>query len=410
MTENNNISFDELSDAVIKQLNEQHYMDSTLIAYKRIYRRIREYMKQQGVSEYSPEMGQTFLSLQNVKPSTFSSYKCAVRRLDDLYCGKEYKCHHDNDSSEGIWPEYQELLSNYLTECINRGNKPGTIIHKRVSCKIFLNFLAENGYEDISLITADIITKALLLFTNKERYADIRLLLKYLYENKKIKQDYSEIIPRVKRRMPVPTVYTVDEIKRIENSVDTSTDTGIRNICILRLATRMGLRSGDIAKLKINEIDFTSGYISIIQEKTGLPLELHMPYEVSESIYLHLENSKKKHYSDDYVFHSMSAPYGQMTTSIIRHVVNDCMKRAEIDINGRKHGPHAFRSSLASSMINDDFSYETVRKILGHSDPNVIKHYAKTDIEKLRLCAVEPPKPSGLFNEYLSGKKVFHRV
>lgn len=61
-------------------------------------------------------------------------------------------------------------------------------------------------------------------------------------------------------------------------------------------------------------------------------------------------------------------------------------------------------------MVNDGASYETVRKILGHSDPDVIKHYAKTDIENLRLCSIEPPAPSGVFEDYLSGKKVIDRV
>ena len=255
-----------------------------------------------------------------------------------------------------------------------------------------------------------LIVKALLLFSNKDRYADIKMLLRYLYENGMVNRDYSEIIPRFKRRIPIPTVYTVEEIKRTEEAIDTSTDTGKRNIAIIRLATRMGLRSGDIARLRTTEIDFKSGYISIVQEKTNLPLELQMPAEVSDSIYMHLENSKKNHALDDYVFHSMSAPYGRLTTSIIRHIVNESMSRAGIDTAGRKHGPHAFRSSLASLMIQDDCSYETVRRILGHSDPNVIKHYAKTDIEKLRLCAIEPPEPVGLFSDYLTGKKVFQNV
>ena len=410
MTNHKSISLDELSTEVIKQLKEQHYMDSTLKTYERTYRRIKEYMERQGVFAYSPEIGQAFLAIQEVSQSTLSAYKCAVRRLSDYYNGMEYRCHHGNDTSAGICPEYQKLLSDYLEECIKKGNKSKTIVYKQFSCKKFLNFLAKNDCKDISRITADIITKALLLFNNTDRYADIRLFLKYLYENGQITRDYAAIIPKVKRPIPVPSVYTVDEIKRIESSIDVSTDTGIRNICIIRLASRMGLRSGDIAKLKISEIDFLSGYISIIQQKTGTPLKLQMPYDVSESLYLHIENSKKNLYSDEYVFHSMSAPYGQLSTSIIRHVVNDCMDKAQIDINGRKHGPHVFRSSLASSMIRDDSSYETVRRILGHSDPNVIKRYAKTDIEKLRLCALEPPKPSGMFHDYLSGEKVFCRV
>ncbi len=78
----------------------------------------------------------------------------------------------------------------------------------------------------------------------------------------------------------------------------------------------------------------------------------------------------------------MSAPYGRITTSIIRHLINDCMEKAGIEAGLRKHGPHAFRSSLASHMIDDNNSYDIVRKILGQADPNVIKHYAKTDIER----------------------------
>ena len=410
MTKRIYLTFDELTDAVIKQLKEQNYMDSTLIVYRRTYCRIHNYMKQIGIIEYTPKTGKDFLSIQEVQPSTFSSYKCAVRRLNDFYNQKEYRCHHENENVSQICDTYQEVLKDYLNYCRNKGNKPGTIVHKQKACTTFLNALCQNGYSDISMIDTDIIVKALLLFSNKDRYADIKMLLRYLYENGMVNRDYSEIIPRFKRRIPIPTVYTVEEIKRTEEAIDTSTDTGKRNIAIIRLATRMGLRSGDIARLRTTEIDFKSGYISIVQEKTNLPLELQMPAEVSDSIYMHLENSKKNHDTDDYVFHSMSAPYGRLTTSIIRHIVNESMSRAGIDTAGRKHGPHAFRSSLASLMIQDDCSYETVRRILGHSDPNVIKHYAKTDIEKLRLCAIEPPEPGGLFSDYLTGKKVFQNV
>lgn len=207
----------------------------------------------------------------------------------------------------------------------------------------------------------------------------------------------------------MPTVYSPEEISKVEASVNTDTLTGIRNLAMIRLATRMGLRSGDIAKLKWSEISFSTGNISIIQEKTDQPLTLQMPQEVADSLLLYLENIKKS--SDDgYVFHSMSAPYGRITTSIIRHAVNDSFIAAGIDTSGKKHGPHAFRSSMASSMVNDGGSYEMARRILGHSDPNVIKHYARTDIENLRLCSIDPPAPSGLFFDYLSGKKVIGDV
>ena len=177
---------------------------------------------------------------------------------------------------------------------------------------------------------------------------------------------------------------------------------------MILLATRMGLRAGDIAKLRLDEIDFSTGYLHFIQEKTLVPLTLQMPAEVNQAIRKHLDNQTNN--SDGYVFHSLSAPYGRVTPSIIRHAVNRYLIIAGVDIAGKKHGPHALRSSMASSMVNDGASYETVRRILGHTDPDVIKHYARSDIANLRLCSIEPPPPSGLFKEYLDGKEVNNRV
>ena len=82
------------------------------------------------------------------------------------------------------------------------------------------------------------------------------------------------------------------------------------------------------------------------------------------------------------VFLRHYAPYQGITTSVLRFVTTKYLGLANIDVSGRKHGPHTFRSSLASSMVNDYVPYEAVRSILGHSSPNVIKHYAKIDIEK----------------------------
>ena len=60
---------------------------------------------------------------------------------------------------------------------------------------------------------------------------------------------------------------------------------------------------------------------------------------------------------------------------------------------------------MATSMVNDNVPYDAVRKTLGHSDPNAIKHYAKNDLENLRRCALDVPPASGRFLELLGEKK-----
>jgi len=64
----------------------------------------------------------------------------------------------------------------------------------------------------------------------------------------------------------------------------------------------------------------------------------------------------------------------------------------------------------ASALVNDTIPYEAVRKILGHSDPNVIKHYAKLNVEMLRQCTIEVPEPSGKFKEFLQGGETYDEI
>lgn len=54
----------------------------------------------------------------------------------------------------------------------------------------------------------------------------------------------------------------------------------------------------------------------------------------------------------------------------------------------------------------DGTSYYVVRRILGHSASDVIKYYAKDDIDNLRLCSKKPLSPTERFRAYLSGKEV----
>ena len=71
----------------------------------------------------------------------------------------------------------------------------------------------------------------------------------------------------------------------------------------------------------------------------------------------------------------------------------------------KKHGSRAFRSSIASNMVNDRISTEVVRKVLGHGTKHAIRHYARMDVENMRLCPLPAPKPSGIFSELLSWKE-----
>lgn len=179
---------------------------------------------------------------------------------------------------------------------------------------------------------------------------------------------------------------------------------------MLLLATRLGMRSGDITRLTFDEIDFEGNTIHLIQEKTLQPLELPLLPEIKDAIMNYIGNTRPKVNDECRIFLRQKAPYQGITTSAIRFAITKYFRKAGIHISDKKHGAHAFRSSLASSMVNDQVPYDVVRKVLGHTDPNAIKHYAKVDIERLREYSIEVPTPSGVFEAFLNGGRNYAQL
>jgi hypothetical protein len=56
-------------------------------------------------------------------------------------------------------------------------------------------------------------------------------------------------------------------------------------------------------------------------------------------------------------------------------------------------------------MVNNDVPYDVVREALGHASPQAIKHYARVDIDSLRLYALDVPGPTGTFAAILQGRE-----
>lgn len=397
--------FYELTEKVIQQLQEHNYLESTVTNYRRFYKRVEKFMSGKGIAKYTHYVGETFLeelhSRKKYSYTSLNAHLCAIRRLNDLLEGNPYRCHHGNEH-EIVDSRYVDLLKGFIEECRNKGNSNDTVYAKQRWCTTFLNQLEPHGCTDISMLSTTIVTKVCLCFKNKDAYPVIRMFLRFLYSESLTSIDFSGIVPKAKKPNVIPTIYLIKEIQALESSIDISTITGQRNIAILLLATRIGLRSGDIAKLRYDEIDLHSGEINLIQEKTKIPLSVRMPDKLKNALTTHI---KHKRYDDGYVFHSLSAPYSRITTNIIRHIVNDHLNMAGIDHAEKKHGPHALRSSLATSMVNDDIPYETIRKILGHTDPDAIKHYAKVDIKHLREYAIAAPAADGSFLDFLYGRR-----
>lgn len=400
-----NLLFSDLLDELLKYLDAKGYNQQTLSSYRRTLGKIGSYMCEHGIDAYTPAVGvryfKDYIADNKLGTSRQKAIFTAIRRLNDLYSGIEYTIQPKHEV-ELLPDDYEQALNRFAIQCFENGNKDNTVKAKSQFVRCFLKDCLSLGCQDIHSLSPSYVTKLCLVVENRDAWAVIRAFLKFLSTSKIHKSDFSTLVPRHKRTIKVPVTYSEEEIIKFEGAIDRASDIGKRDYAMLLLATRLGMRSGDIVKLSTDELDFNHNKIDFVQQKTGEVLHLPMLPEVKEALADYISNARPK-VTDDTVFLRHNAPFQEISTSVLRFETSKYFKIAGIDISGKKHGPHTFRSSLASSMVNDDIPYEAVRKILGHSDPDAIKHYAKLNIEKLRECAIEVPKPSGSFKTFLDG-------
>ena len=169
--------FEKLSEAVISELKGLEYMDSSLTNYRRLYARIGSFMYDHSIKEYSPQVGKDFVA----EYYPFDTQRCRMvlmmlRRLDDHLNDLPYRCHHSTKTPDAS-SAFVRWLDDYLDYCIGIGNKPETVKIKKGLCLIFLHFLSNIDCNDISEITAEIVAKSCLIYTNKDVYSVLRQFL-----------------------------------------------------------------------------------------------------------------------------------------------------------------------------------------------------------------------------------------
>lgn len=388
--------------ALCKYLSRNKYSKSTIRNARFYLRKLDNLLLHYNIKSYSPEIYSTIESeFLEMMPNKVNA-KNIIKLLNNAILHKPLVVTKIKKQPEPLSKTLEILLTKYGQSCLRHGNKPATVSKK---IKLSREFLRNCGILELQEITPEVISHATAITINKEEWNYARHFLDYCFEHGLIGKKYGELIPKYSAPKKLPSTYTIEEIISIEVAINRTTSIGKRDYALLLLATRMGLRSGDIVGMKFEYLDFDKNKIRLYQQKTGNYIELELLEIVKEALKDYIENARP-HSKNPYVFLRCKSPYKQITTGALRTgVVKKYMSIAKIATAGKKHGPHSLRASLATSMVNDDIPFEAVSKILGHSTKESIQSYAKLDVEHLRACAIEVSPASGSFKTWLEGGK-----
>jgi site-specific recombinase XerD len=398
----------DLVATATQTLHEQKFCDDFIRKYVAIWRKLQVYAQKYRIDEFSWDLARTFLR---------EEYDIDIEG-DDIYSADCKKTHYttvrpllyllllQNDvglvrtTKIGVisLESFSEVLDRLTSSCMERHLRKSTIEGKMWTIRPFLMYLKQNGVMSTSELTdlrKDAVSgfvqflTARALNTVADKINVLRNFLQFLYEKQFTKQDLSVYVPKASRRKQrLAQTWTPDETERLLNAIERGTSVGKRDYAIFMLAIHLGMRSGDILSLKFENIDWSKCSIHFTQEKTGIPQELPLSEEIGKAIIDYLKHGRPED-SNPYVFVRHTVPYGKMTQ--FWYPMQKYLRAAHISVESEKpHGPHTLRFSLATHMMDAGIEYETISAVLGHSDPASTNRYLRADIEKLRLCALNP--------------------
>jgi site-specific recombinase XerD len=221
----------------------------------------------------------------------------------------------------------------------------------------------------------------------------LRSFLQYARYCGEVQLDLAAAVPCVANwSMPsIPRGIAPDHVRRLLSGIDRSTAVGRRDYAILLLLARLGLRSGEVAFLELDDIDWKAGCLSV-RGKSGRRIQLPMPRDVGEAIVAYLRHARPSGTSRRVFLRARAPVRGFATQGTVGTIVRDALLRAGIE--APTTGAHQFRHGLATQMLRQGASLAQIGELLGHKSPETTKIYAKVDLDGLRTLAL--PWPGGV--------------
>jgi len=227
--------------------------------------------------------------------------------------------------------------------------------------------------------------------TVEKLITSLRIFLRYLGVRGQCKAGLDKAVPAFAswRLAKLPRYLAPKEVERLIAACDGSSPHRRRDRAILLLLARLGLRAGDVARLRLADIEWQTGTLRV-SGKGRYQVRLPLPQDVGDAIISYLECRPAAHGSDQ-VFVRNIAPFRPFVRGDgISGVVRRAMKRAGV-VSPAK-GAHALRHTAATEMLRQGVPLDRIALVLRHRGIDTTAYYAKADVSSLKQVAQPWPE------------------
>jgi integrase/recombinase XerD len=212
----------------------------------------------------------------------------------------------------------------------------------------------------------------------------LRSFLRFLHVEGIIGHPLAQAVPPVAgwALAGLPKALDAEQVRALLGTCDADTVAGRRDLAVLSLLARLGLRGGEIAGLLLDDIDWRNAQI-IIRGKGSRRDRLPLPADVGDVLAAYLADGRPGTAQGRAVFMRLKAPHRGLTTAGIGNIVRRACRRAGLD----DVGAHCLRHSAATAMLSAGAALAEIGQVLRHARPLTTAIYAKVDLESLRGLA-----------------------
>jgi site-specific recombinase XerD len=219
--------------------------------------------------------------------------------------------------------------------------------------------------------------------------AGLRSFLRFCFIERQMPVDLSQAALPVtgRRRSSLPRGIAKADARALLDSCDRRSALGRRDYAMLVTLLRLGLRAGEVARLRLDDIDWRAGELAV-RGKGARQDRLPLPAEVGQAIACYLRRGRPASGRRE-VFLQARAPFRPIAPGTVSSTVRRACRRAGVT----EVGAHRLRHTVACEMVAAGVPLAGIAQVLRHHSLQTTALYGRVDLDRLRALAA--PWPGG---------------
>jgi integrase len=227
--------------------------------------------------------------------------------------------------------------------------------------------------------------------TRKNLVIALRSLLRFAFTMGYLSVDLSTTIERVPcftlDRLPRGPKW--EDLPKLLATVNRSTKPGRRDFAILLMLMTYGIRAGQLAGLRLQDVNWRDSQITFPAAKRGRVVTAPLTTSVGWALLEYIRDGRPETTARQ-IFLSLDPPFHPLAATSVYNIVCRAFRLSEIESPHR--GSHAIRHAWATRAFAQGQPLKTVADLLGHRSIESTRIYTKVDYTQLRSVGLGWPE------------------